>query len=574
MCILGSFALMQAQNSLTSSVAPIESATTVESLLERLETIGTVSGSVSDYFTPNEQRALNVHFNGIQNLAPRVLTLSHSQNNEPGAGIACATHPIDFRDNKFYRVFDMVGQFGITNGFDVDAVEFAIEAIDTPSGFPIYINIYSTTTPNNFPGGTWNLIASEEYTATNADVLSIVNVAIAASIPAGEGMIMELVLEDDFTGTNYMTMGVNGDGEDGPSWIEAVDCGANVPTKFIDLGQNVGMVWNVLGDDEGGGGSPGESMIFGINNSTENLISFEIDDPAGFTTIGPSAATDFENAGAVDPNNKTVAYVLDNTGSLFEVTLATGAYDRLGSISAPGAQTWAGAEFDPVSGDLYAISTDISTSSLSLIDIDNMSNTVIGVTGIAGAISLMIDENGKGYSHDIVDDAFFEIDLNTGSSTYIGSLGFDANFGQGGCWIDGDAGYVYLSAFNSGTFSSEWRRLDVATGLSSVYGTGTWSGGADQVSWSSPQQDAIVKIADSKLEGFTFYPNPTTEMLTLQSMNSIDSVAIFNILGQRVLSTQVGATSKNLDLSGLAAGPYIMKVSVAGQMGTYKIMKN
>lgn len=70
MCILGSFALMQAQNSLTSSVAPIESATTVESLLERLETIGTVSGSVSDYFTPNEQRALNVHFNGIQNLAP------------------------------------------------------------------------------------------------------------------------------------------------------------------------------------------------------------------------------------------------------------------------------------------------------------------------------------------------------------------------------------------------------------------------------------------------------------------------------------------------------------------------
>ena len=469
-----------------------------------------------------------------------------------------------------YRVFDLVGKFGINDGFEVNAVEFAIDDINTPSGFPIYVNIYSTTTPAAFPGGTWTFQGTETYDAKNADALTIVNVPISATIPAGEAMIMELIIVDDGTDTNYMIFGVNGAGETGPSWIEAAECGANSPTKFSDLGLSVGLVWNVLGDDEGGS-TGGPSTVFGINNSSGKLINFDIDDPAGFSVVGTSTATDFENAGAVDPNDNTVAYSLDNTGSFFKIDLNTGVYTKLGSISAPAGESWAGAEFDPVSGNLYAVSTNIAQSTLSLIDIAAVSRTTVGATGIEGAISLMIDAAGKGYSHDIVTDAFYEIDLATGASTYIDSLGFDANFGQGGCWISDDPGYVYLSAFNSGTFSSEWRRLDVSTGSSTL--VGVFNGGSDQVAWSSPQSE-ILKIADSKIEGFTFYPNPTTDVLSLQSINNIDAVALFNILGQRVLQVQVGATSKELDLSGLAAGPYIMKVSVDGQIGSFKIMKN
>ncbi len=296
-----------------------------------------------------------------------------------------------------------------------------------------------------------------------------------------------------------------------------------------------------------------------------------MNDPDAFTVVGPSSAVDFENAGSIDPNNNGTAYALDNAGSFFEIDLATGNYTLLGNIAAPGAETWAGAEFHPVSGELYAISTDINQSTLSLIDIDGVSRTTIGATGIEGAISLMIDDAGQGYAHDIVSDQFFQVDLTTGASTVVGSLGFDANFGQGGCWIAEDPGYVYLSAFNSGSFSSEWRRLDISTGSSTI--VGLFSGGSDQVAWSSPVQDGVVKVADNKLEGFTFYPNPTTEIITLQSVNNIESVALYNILGQRVLITQVGATTKELDLSALPAGPYVMKVSVDGQVGSYKILK-
>jgi len=78
---------------------------------------------------------------------------------------------------------------------------------------------------------------------------------------------------------------------------------------------------------------------------------------------------------------------------------------------------------------------------------------------------------------------------------------------------------------------------------------------------------------DNAIQGFTYYPNPATDVLNLNAIDTIDNVAIYNILGQQVLNEDVAATSGTLDVSNLAVGVYIMKVSVNGQIGTYKIIK-
>ncbi|WP_034259753.1 T9SS type A sorting domain-containing protein, partial [Aequorivita capsosiphonis] len=83
-----------------------------------------------------------------------------------------------------------------------------------------------------------------------------------------------------------------------------------------------------------------------------------------------------------------------------------------------------------------------------------------------------------------------------------------------------------------------------------------------------------LSIADNTLDGFTFYPNPTSGSLSLSSVNTIDSVSIFNLLGQKVMDVNIEATASEVNLSGLTAGTYIMHVSVEGQIGTYKVMKN
>lgn len=564
---VGSIGLMNAQSSFTSSDSNPEASVTVENLLTRLQNIGTTSGNVNDFFTSNEQRMLNVHFNGIQSLAPVVITQSNSQVISPGEEIACAS-PTSFKNNNMYRYFDLPTKFGIMNGLQVNAVEFAIGTISTPSSFPITANIWSTT--GTFPGGTLVLEGTAVYMATNADAMKMITLPLSALIPAGQKMVMELVLVDDGTDTHNMRFGCNSFGETGPSYIMAADCGANVPTPLFDLGLSQGYVWNVLGDDEPGGSSV-DPVVFGINNSTSTLISFDPADPTVLTSLGASPAPNFENAGAVDPNDQGTAYVLDSNGFFYKVNLATGAYTSLGNIAPPGGQTWSGMEFDTTSGTLYAMSTDVSASSLSSINIAGLSKTVIGATGIAGAISLMIDENGNAYSHDIVSDQFYDVNLATGVGSPIGSLGFDANFGQGGTYIPGDPGFVYLSAFDSGSFQSQWRRVNVLTGSSTIIGL--FNGGNDQVSWSSAT-GTLVGISENALAGFSFYPNPTTGSLSLKSIKNIDTVVIYNLLGQKVLGANIGATSSNLDISRLNVGTYLMQVSVEGKIGTYKILKN
>jgi hypothetical protein len=78
---------------------------------------------------------------------------------------------------------------------------------------------------------------------------------------------------------------------------------------------------------------------------------------------------------------------------------------------------------------------------------------------------------------------------------------------------------------------------------------------------------------DNTIEGFVYYPNPAESTLNLRAQDNIERVALYNILGQKVIDQKVDATTSQLNVSELATGAYIMKVSVNGQLGTYKILK-
>lgn len=83
----------------------------------------------------------------------------------------------------------------------------------------------------------------------------------------------------------------------------------------------------------------------------------------------------------------------------------------------------------------------------------------------------------------------------------------------------------------------------------------------------------LLGVNENSLVGFSFYPNPTLDKLSLNSVNNIESVTIYNMLGQKVLSTNIDATTSEISLAGLNTGTYIMEVLVEGQIGTYRIMK-
>ncbi|MCF6308162.1 MAG: T9SS type A sorting domain-containing protein, partial [Flavobacteriaceae bacterium] len=83
----------------------------------------------------------------------------------------------------------------------------------------------------------------------------------------------------------------------------------------------------------------------------------------------------------------------------------------------------------------------------------------------------------------------------------------------------------------------------------------------------------LLAIADNVIEGFSFYPNPSSDVINIDSQDLIENVSIYNILGQKVIDQNIDATSSQINVANLAQGTYIMKATVNGVTASYKVIK-
>ena len=69
------------------------------------------------------------------------------------------------------------------------------------------------------------------------------------------------------------------------------------------------------------------------------------------------------------------------------------------------------------------------------------------------------------------------------------------------------------------------------------------------------------------------YPNPASTNLTIENTNTIDSISVYNTLGQEVMSKSVKSSVEILSISELKSGVYIVKVLSAGVTTTQRFIK-
>ena len=92
----------------------------------------------------------------------------------------------------------------------------------------------------------------------------------------------------------------------------------------------------------------------------------------------------------------------------------------------------------------------------------------------------------------------------------------------------------------------------------------------DEVSVST----ALLGVDDFETNSFKHYYNTNTDVLTLKSFKSaLDSVEIYNILGQNVLNRSLSQTNENINLSTLKDGIYIARVTIDNSTKTIKFLK-
>jgi hypothetical protein len=76
------------------------------------------------------------------------------------------------------------------------------------------------------------------------------------------------------------------------------------------------------------------------------------------------------------------------------------------------------------------------------------------------------------------------------------------------------------------------------------------------------------------VSNFNFYPNPVNDMLTIKAQASIDSITIYNMLGQAVVRSTPNTTDSTVDMSALQAGAYFVQVSINNTLKTVRVVKN
>lgn len=90
----------------------------------------------------------------------------------------------------------------------------------------------------------------------------------------------------------------------------------------------------------------------------------------------------------------------------------------------------------------------------------------------------------------------------------------------------------------------------------------------DNVSFGSALSNAQFNSIDIKM-----YPNPTSYSLTIEAIDIIDTVSVFTVLGQEVLTKNASEKSVLLDVSNLNAGVYFVKVKSNGKSSSYRVIK-
>lgn len=192
------------------------------------------------------------------------------------------------------------------------------------------------------------------------------------------------------------------------------------------------------------------------------LITFNTANP-GSNGVAGTVDSRFIWASDFLPFDLSRLFAIFDNNEFIVIDPTDGSYTTLGSSIPTSGLSWTGLAGDP-DGTLYASATSVSRSELYTIDKIDGTATLIGtISNSPGCIAIAINAEGELYGFDIINDSLIAIDKTTGAGTIVGSLGFDANFGQG-MDFDYESGICYLAAFNNGTFRPELRIADITTG--------------------------------------------------------------------------------------------------------------
>jgi hypothetical protein len=86
-------------------------------------------------------------------------------------------------------------------------------------------------------------------------------------------------------------------------------------------------------------------------------------------------------------------------------------------------------------------------------------------------------------------------------------------------------------------------------------------------------KNTVLSTNDFEASRVKIYPNPTKSTLNIDAVSNLESVSIFNLLGQQVMFQNINSKQASLDVSGLQAGIYVVKTAADGLTSSTRFIK-
>jgi hypothetical protein len=83
-----------------------------------------------------------------------------------------------------------------------------------------------------------------------------------------------------------------------------------------------------------------------------------------------------------------------------------------------------------------------------------------------------------------------------------------------------------------------------------------------------------LTVASFEASQIKMYPNPASSNLTIEALDNIEKVSVYNMLGQEVLIATPMLQTVSLDISNFEIGVYIVKTSSNGKTASSRFIKN
>lgn len=139
------------------------------------------------------------------------------------------------------------------------------------------------------------------------------------------------------------------------------------------------------------------------------------------------------------------------------------------------------------------------------------------------------------------------------------------------CGQESGNGTVSFNLDNQLSVGDVFTSTDASGSLTVTF---TSDGFSEFTGWAATVTCATLSLDTVSDIDFFYYPNPTTNKLMVEAKNQVDSVSIYNLYGQEILSIVPAALNYEIDMSSLATGTYILKATIGDQVNSFKVVKN